>query len=70
LKEHTAVDVEYETEMPRTAYIRGATRYFVGRNLQGLVTQGMATVVLVVVFVVGGILIRSAFRRLIQHRST
>jgi hypothetical protein len=36
LKENAQVPVEYEAASPRTAYIGGASRGFVARNLTGL----------------------------------
>lgn len=39
LREHSTVNVDYESASPRVAYIRGATRSFAQRNLRGLISQ-------------------------------
>ena len=69
LHEHVPVTVEYEIASPRVAYIRGATRDFVRRNLEGLVTQGIATLVVVVGFLAVAVLLRKGFRKLVERRS-
>jgi hypothetical protein len=50
------VNIDYERETPRTAYIRDGTRTFPQRNLQGI---GME--VFLVLLVIAGLLIVSRF---------
>lgn len=64
LKEKAWVPVDYESQAPRTAYIRGARRKFVARNIAGIGWQGAALVAVMVLFLGGGYLLRQGYRRL------
>ena len=47
LKENAEVPVEYEAASPRTAYIIGASRGFVARNLTGVEIQVVSCAALI-----------------------
>lgn len=68
LHEHDSVRVQYEASAPRIAYIQGATRTFARRNLEGVVEDGVLTLV---VFALAGIvylLFSRFYRRLTERR--
>ncbi|MCU1292243.1 MAG: hypothetical protein JWP08_1093 [Bryobacterales bacterium] len=64
LKEKSSVRLDYESQSPRTAYIRGATRTFPSRNLAGVGLQGVACLLAVVVVLGGVQLLGRAYKRL------
>ncbi len=68
LKENAEVPVEYESATPRTAYIRGASRGFVSRNLTGIEIQLALCGAVVVGFVLAAHYIGRAWNRLIARR--
>lgn len=70
LTENAAVPVEYESQTPRTAYIRGATRQFAAKNIAGIGWQGVACVVVFVVLVGAGYLLRQGYLRLVARSQT
>ena len=65
LKEKAPVFVEYESLSPRTAYIRGASRTFVKRNIAGIAVQGVACIVVLAVLLGGAHLLGRGYKRLI-----
>ncbi|HMF76485.1 MAG TPA: hypothetical protein VK604_12550 [Bryobacteraceae bacterium] len=67
LKEKSSVPVDYESSSPRTAYIRGATRKFVSRNLAGIGIQAIACLVVLAVIVIGTRLLGKGFNRLTRR---
>jgi hypothetical protein len=67
LQERTPVSVDYERSAPRTAYIRGATRKFPGRNLRGIAFALIAMLVLLVVVLWAASLFGKGYRRLTRR---
>jgi hypothetical protein len=69
LREKSAVPLSYESASPRTAYIQGATRTFVSRNLAGVAVQGIACLAVLIVLWGGTQVLGWAFRRLTRRTS-
>ena len=67
LQEHAPVSVDYERGAPRTAYIRGATRKFPGRNLRGIAFELIAVLVLLVAALWAYSIFGKGYRRLTQR---
>jgi hypothetical protein len=68
LKENAEVPVEYESATPRTAYIRGASRGFVSRNLTGIEIQLALCGAVLVGFVLAAHYLGRAWNRLTAQR--
>jgi hypothetical protein len=64
LKEKGSVRLDYESQSPRTAYIRDATRTFPSRNLAGLGLQGVTCLIVVVVLLGGVQLLGRVYKKL------
>lgn len=67
LQEQAPVSVDYERSAPRTAYIRGATRKFPGRNLRGIAFELIAVLVLLVAALWAYSIFSKGYRRLTQR---
>jgi hypothetical protein len=66
LKEQSTVAIRYESGVPRTAYIDGATRTFPERNFSGAVLQGVLSLAVLVGFLVLVLAIGKVFKRLVR----
>jgi hypothetical protein len=64
LQEKSVVGIDYEAGHPRTAYIQKASRRFVSRNVAGIVKQGVACLVVLIVFYAVVYFFHRAFHRL------
>jgi hypothetical protein len=70
LQEKSAVGIDYEAGHPRTAYLQKASRRFVSRNVAGIVRQGLACLVVLIVFYAVVYFLPRAFHRLTAPRRT
>jgi hypothetical protein len=68
LQEKSVVGIEYEAGHPRTAYLQNASRRFVSRNVAGIVMQGAACLMVLMVFSAVVYCFRRAFHRLSAPR--
>jgi hypothetical protein len=70
LKEKSAVGIDYEAGHPRTAYLQNASRHFVSRNIAGIVIQGVACLMVLIVFYAVVYFFHRAFNRLTAPRQS
>jgi hypothetical protein len=66
LARNSTVQIQYEADSPRTAYIQSATRGFVSRNLSGMAVQGVLSLAVLIAFFAVGQWIQRAFGRLVR----
>jgi hypothetical protein len=69
MTQHSLVSVEYESDSPRIARIRGAQREFARKNLSGLIQQGAAIVLVTALLWGGALLVGRLFRKLVASRA-
>ena len=70
LHEKGSVGLTYESASPRTAYVDGATRNFVSRNIRGMGMQGVAVVLVGVVFFAVWWAFSRGYRRLTRRAAS
>jgi hypothetical protein len=68
LQENTNVEIEYEADSPRTAYLQKATRTFLHRNLMGTITQVVLSVLVIAVILFLGNLLGRGYRKLLARK--
>jgi len=69
LREHSAVEVEYDGSNPRTARIRGASRDFVRINLRGIAVELGILLALVTALVLGALWMGKGDRQIWSRKS-
>jgi hypothetical protein len=68
LKQDSPIGIEYESRSPRTAYIQGATRTFVGRNIRGIAGDAVLCLLVIAGMFAASQFLGRAYNRLLTRR--